>query len=43
MLADGVRDLYRSRWGEPTRRAHFDVDGFGIDVLKWCADANPEG
>lgn len=43
MLADAVRDLYRGRWGEPTRRAHFEVGEFGVDVLKWDADANPEG
>ena len=42
-LADAVRDLYRARWGEPTRQAHFEVEEFAIDVLKWDADANPEG
>ncbi|MGO9891444.1 MAG: suppressor of fused domain protein [Solirubrobacteraceae bacterium] len=42
MLADTVRDLYRERWGEPTRRAHFEVEEFAIDVLKWDADASPE-
>jgi len=40
---DAVRDLYRARWGEPTRRAHFDAGEFDIDVFKWDADANPEG
>jgi hypothetical protein len=43
VLADAVRDLYRARWGEPTRQAHFEVDEFAIDILKWDADANPEG
>ena len=43
VLADAVRDLYRARWGEPTRQAHFEVEEFAIDVLKWDADANPEG
>jgi suppressor of fused protein SUFU len=43
VLADAVRDLYRARWGEPTRQAHFEVEEFAIDVLKWDADTNPEG
>ncbi|MFL5863686.1 MAG: suppressor of fused domain protein [Solirubrobacteraceae bacterium] len=43
MLADDIRDLYRAWWGQPARRAHFEVDGFAIDVLKWDADTNPQG
>jgi hypothetical protein len=43
VLVDAVRDLYRARWGEPTRQAHFEVEKFAIDVLRWDADANPEG
>lgn len=42
-VVDDVRDLYRARWGEPSRRASFEVDGFEAEVLKWNADANPEG
>ena len=42
-VADAVRDLYRARWGEPARQARFDVGEYGIEVLKWDADANPEG
>jgi Suppressor of fused protein (SUFU) len=43
MMVEAVGDPYRARWGEPTRKARFDVGEFGIDVLKWDADANPEG
>jgi hypothetical protein len=42
-LVEAVGDLYRARWGEPTRKARFDIGDFGIEILKWDADANPEG
>jgi Suppressor of fused protein (SUFU) len=42
-VADAVRDLYHVRFGEPARRARFEVDEYTIDVLKWDADVNPEG
>lgn len=42
-ITDAVRDLYRARWNEPSRRAHFDVDELGIEILKWTADSSPEG
>lgn len=43
MVVEAVRDLYRARWGEPARTARFDVGDLGIEILKWDADANPEG
>jgi hypothetical protein len=33
VISDAVRDLYRARWGEPSRQARFDVDEFGIEIL----------
>jgi hypothetical protein len=42
-LVNAVRDLYRSRWGEPSRNARFDVGEFAIEVLKWDAVASLEG
>ncbi|MGH9139339.1 MAG: BlaI/MecI/CopY family transcriptional regulator [Acidimicrobiales bacterium] len=42
-VVDAVRDLYRAHWGEPSRRARFEVGEFDIEVYKWAADANPEG
>ena len=41
--ASAVADLYRARWGEPSRRAAFRVDGIEAEVFKWNAEANPEG
>src|SRR4051812_34553107 len=43
MIVDAVRDLYRARWGQPSRQARFDVGEFGIEVLKWDAQSSPEG
>jgi hypothetical protein len=43
MIIDAVRDLYRARWGEPSRQARFDVGEFGIEILKWAAASSPEG
>lgn len=42
-VIDAVRDLYRVHWGGPSRQARFEVGEFNIEVLKWAADANPEG
>jgi len=42
-VTEAVRDLYRAHWGEPSRRARFEVGEFSIEVYKWAADANPEG
>lgn len=42
-LVDDVRDVYRARWGEPSRRAFFEVAGLEVEVLKWDADITPEG
>jgi hypothetical protein len=42
VIAEAVFDHYRARWGEPSRRARFEVEGLGIDVLKWDAEASPE-
>jgi Suppressor of fused protein (SUFU) len=42
-VKQAVRDLYIASWGEPSRRARFDVGEFGIDVLKWSAEVSPEG
>jgi len=43
MIRDAVSDLYRARWGEPSRRANFQVGEFDVDVWKWAADATTEG
>lgn len=43
MIIDAVRDLYRAHWGEPSRRARFEIGDWSIEVYKWAADANPEG
>jgi len=43
IVGDAVRDLYSARWGEPSRRARFEVGEFNIEVFKWSAGANPEG
>lgn len=43
IVADAVRDLYRAHWGEPSRSAQFDAGEWAIEVLKWDANANPEG
>lgn len=42
-VIEAVRDLYQARWGEPTRRARFEVEEFDIEIYKWAADANLEG
>jgi hypothetical protein len=43
MITDSVRDHYIARWGPPSRRATFGVDGLDAEVLKWDAASNPEG
>jgi hypothetical protein len=43
ITVDVVRDHYQARWGEPTRRARFDVGEFTIEVLKWDVGSSPEG
>jgi hypothetical protein len=43
VIVDAVRDAYLGRWGAPSRTAHFNVDAFEVEVLKWSEDANPEG
>jgi Suppressor of fused protein (SUFU) len=30
-------------WGEPSRTAHFRMEGKEIDVYKWAVGVNPEG
>ena len=42
-IARAVEDLYRARWGEPARRAHFDDGENMVDVLKWDESATTEG
>jgi hypothetical protein len=42
-VVDAVRDLHWAHWGEPSRRAQFEVGEFSIEVHKWAADATPEG
>ena len=37
-VVDAVRDLYRAHWGEPSRRARFEVGEFDIEVYEWAAD-----
>lgn len=43
IVTDAVRDLCQAHWGEPSRRARFEVGEFGIEIYKWAADADPEG
>jgi hypothetical protein len=43
IVTDAVRDLYLAHWGEPSRRARFEVGEFEIEVCKWAADANSDG
>jgi hypothetical protein len=43
MIADAVRDVYRARWGEPSRQANFAVGEHEIEILKWTAESSPEG
>lgn len=43
MIRDAVSDLYLARWGEPSRKASFQVGESDVDVWKWAADATSEG
>lgn len=43
MISGSVRDGYLARWGEPSRTATFRVAGLDAEILKWKAEANPEG
>jgi Suppressor of fused protein (SUFU) len=43
MVIGAVRDLYIARWGEPSRNARFQVDGFEVEIFKWSAEVNREG
>lgn len=43
MITGAVRDLCIARWGEPSRNARFQVDGFRVEIFKWNADVNREG
>jgi hypothetical protein len=38
-----VHELYRTRWGEPSRTASFCTRDLEIEVLKWDAASSPEG
>jgi hypothetical protein len=40
---EAIREAYRQRWGEPTRRAAFRKGDLVAEVEKWSADANPDG
>lgn len=42
-VVEAVRDLYRAHWGEPSRRARFEIGESAIEIFKWAANANPEG
>lgn len=42
-VVDAVFDLYRPRWGEPSRQAAFRTAGDRIEVCKWDASVNDEG
>jgi hypothetical protein len=32
-VVEAVRDLYWAHWGEPSRRARFEVGEFSIEIL----------
>lgn len=42
-VVDAVGDLYRARWGEPSRKAVFRAGGYEIEIYKWDASTNGEG
>jgi hypothetical protein len=42
-VVEAVRDLYRGRWGEPTRQAAFRTENYEMEILKWDAAATDEG
>ena len=43
-IREAVQQWYRSKWGEPARRAEFrGVDGLLAEVLKWDSAATGEG
>lgn len=43
VIVEAVRDLYAARWGEPARKANFQVGEFSVDIYKWSAESTPEG
>jgi len=43
MTEASVENLFMSHWGEPSRRAEFDVADSPMAILKWNAKDNPEG
>lgn len=43
MLTDDVIAHYKAAWGQPSRTADFDRDGYRLQVFKWSASQNPEG
>ena len=42
-VLDAVRDVYRARWGDPSRQAAFRTDSDQIEVFKWDAASNGLG
>jgi hypothetical protein len=42
-ILDAVRDVYRARWGDPSRQAAFRTDGYQIEIYKWDAASNGQG
>ena len=43
MLTDDVIAHYKAAWGQPSRTADFERDGYRLQVFKWSANQNPEG
>lgn len=42
-MHDSVEEHLLSRWGDPTRKANFEGEGFSIQVWKWDAAVTGEG
>jgi len=42
-VLDAVRDVYRARWGDESRRAVFRTRSDQVEILKWGASGNGEG
>lgn len=42
-MRETIQAYLLSRWGEPTRKAEFEIHGLFIEIWKWAAEATGEG
>ncbi|MCT9870840.1 suppressor of fused domain protein [Paenarthrobacter aurescens] len=42
-MYESIQDYLLARWGEPTRRAEFEVQGLSVEIWKWAAEVTGEG